>query len=570
MHFLTNQAGERYDLIRQQNRFSIGLAVFQGALTLIFAGLAWRLFRQADRRRLDLETLTQNLRSTQHLAEEASMVKSLFLANMSHEIRTPLHGMLGMLGLLAETPLSHVQADQLSTATDSARHLLVILNDILDISKLEVGKLRLSPEPVSLPDLVREIDSLSRAQAERKGLKFQTVCASNVPVWVSADPTRLRQIVLNLLSNAIKFTDHGCVTMELGQSASQGIYVRISDTGIGMDAATQSRLFQRFTQGDASATRRFGGTGLGLEISRTLAQCMGGDIRVYSRVGQGSEFVLEVPLQACNPPEPATQSLAPVTAPMKLRILVSEDHAVNRKFLAQVFAHLGHEVQLCENGALAVQALSQGDFDIVLMDLHTPIMDGFEATRAIRAMPGEKSKIKIVALTADAFDESRSRAKQAGMDDFLTKPINPRDLQDALERHCQRQPTPPQESAVKPLNEAEILNDQVIDQTRDAISDRVYSELLNCLFNDDAQSLPKIRQSLALQDRNALREAAHGLKGAAANLGLNGLANAARDLEHHATDAPWAQLAQWYEHLEFCLRQAQQACQHRGLLLDET
>ena len=439
-HHVAAQVTDRHALVKQQSRVSMGLTGLQVALTLGFAFILIRLFRRLARSGDEQAALAQSLQFARGEAEAGSRAKSVFLANMSHELRTPMHGLLGMLALLGDTPLKLDQQAHVKAASDSARHLLAVLNDILDVSKMEAGGVTIIEEPVALAALLQELNKSLAAQASAKGLGLSLRSDADVPAWVSVDPTRLRQILLNLLNNAIKFSEQGHVALHLSrQTDGLGrslLRFDVSDTGIGIDMATQARLFQRFSQGDASSSRRFGGTGLGLEISRNLARAMDGDISVTSAPGCGSVFSLELRLTACAPPLPLAGAIPTVNphGPARvLRILVAEDNPTNQVYLAAVLEKLGHQAVLCDDGLAAVKRLTEDDFDLVLMDLHMPVMDGFDATIAMRALAGPKSAIRIIALSADAFEESHGNAVAAGMDGFLAKPVGIDTLAAALQ-----------------------------------------------------------------------------------------------------------------------------------------
>jgi len=456
-HHVAQDVTERNDIIRSQSRVGLALTGLLTALTLCFAWVAVRQFGRLERYGVKQHNLAERLHDAQREAEAANRAKTVFLANMSHELRTPLQGLLGMLGLMKDGPLSRSQQDHLKAANDCARHLLAVLGDILDVTRMEAGGLAIAPEPMQLSALMHELEALSRPQASAKGLALHVTIDEDVPGWVQADPTRLRQILLNLLSNALKFCDRGQVACGLrrgvGPLGEDLLIFDVSDTGPGMEAATVSRLFQRFSQGDSSTSRRHGGAGLGLEISRRLARAMGGDIHVQTAPGQGSRFSLALPLR----PAPQTDWTGQVgtacpsedaqgPAVTGLQVLVSEDHPTNRLVVEAMLRKLGHQPTLCENGLQALQLVRQQRFDLVLMDLHTPQMDGFEATRAIRELPAPRGQLPIIAFSADAFDEARQLAEQAGVSAFLPKPVELEMLQACLQRLAPR-PAKPEAAA---------------------------------------------------------------------------------------------------------------------------
>jgi signal transduction histidine kinase/ActR/RegA family two-component response regulator len=439
------------EVSRAHSRLGIGLSILLVVMAVTLGIYGWQQWQRLQRRRLLLEQLADELRTAREAAEVASAAKSSFLANMSHEIRTPFQGLKGMLGLLSDTPLDGRQSGYLRTASASADHLLTLLNDILDTSRLESGRMTLAPYPVVLRELVAEVEALMRSQAQLKGLGFEIQVEPTVPTRVMLDATRVRQVLFNLLSNAIKFTEHGEVRLDVAvsrpapgaasdarsaapaalEAGTVDVDFRIIDSGPGMDADTLARLFQRFSQGDESLSRRFGGTGLGLEISRNLARLMGGDVSVSSHVGQGSIFTFRVPLPVL-PEAPDVPALAPAAPPGQertLRVLVAEDNEVNRMVMEAILSGMGHDVGFAENGEQAVQLATEQDWDIVLMDLHMPVMDGLDATRAIRSHGHvQRSVVPVVALTADVFVETRERCAAAGVQAFLTKPVDTSEL----------------------------------------------------------------------------------------------------------------------------------------------
>jgi signal transduction histidine kinase/ActR/RegA family two-component response regulator len=429
------------DLLNQ-NLHIIWLTMGQlGLLTVMLAGLVWRSKIQR-REEKALKKINEQLQLARQQADSANLGKSQFLANMSHELRTPFNGVMGLLSLLQKTPLNPEQTDLVQVANDSAKHLLLLLNDILDMSALEAGKISLHMEPVHWPSFLRGIEAIFQPLAAQKNLHFEIHNQFEEDLWLETDCTRQRQILFNLITNAIKFTEQGQVVLQARRMHDKDnrpwLELQVKDTGIGMDEKALGQLFERFFQVDSGLSRQFAGTGLGLQISLSLARLMGGDITVQSLPQQGSTFTVVLPLRLVAPPQPTAR--APTASPanadaMRLglnslvRILVAEDNPVNQKFLSLMLARLGYQAKFCDNGQQALEALVQAEFDLVLMDIHMPVMDGISATRAIRAMAGPKSQIPIIALTADVLQDAKDQAKAAGVSAFIAKPIKPEDLE---------------------------------------------------------------------------------------------------------------------------------------------
>jgi hypothetical protein len=372
------------------------------------------------------------------LADSANRAKSEFLANMSHEIRTPLNGVLGTLELLAESELKPAQREWVETMRSSGTHLLALLSDVLDVSRIEAGKVVLERAPFGLRSLLVDLERHFAPSAAAKGLKFAVQLAPNVPSAVVGDATRVRQVLFNLLGNALKFTERGAVTLSVSareRSADEiELELRVRDTGIGIAPERLEAVFEKFTQGDASTTRRFGGSGLGLSIARDLVHLMGGDLRVQSELGRGSEFVATL-LVAREREHADVGAGAPLRA--GLRVLVAEDNPVNWRVTKALLEKLHCSASHAATGAEAVRSAQAQAFDVILMDCQMPELDGFEATRAIRAAPGPNARTPILALTANALAGDEQRCHAAGMDDYLAKPVRRDELEARLAKWTQ-------------------------------------------------------------------------------------------------------------------------------------
>jgi len=436
-----HQAERQVSVVQQQHRLIVGLVLAQALVLVVAVAALWSRQRRLQRERQALEGLNAELVVAKEQADRAHRAGRQFLANMSHELRTPFNGLLGMMDVLEDSPLDPQQHELLQTARRSAQHLMRLLNDLLDLSALDSGQMRIRPEPVDLPGLLRSACQWMQAQAQKQGLEWVLQFDPPAVGLVQADPTRVRQIVLNLLNNALKFTAQGRIVVRL-TGVAHGDHVawtlQVQDSGIGMDATALAQLFQRFQQAENTATRRFGGSGLGLEISRSLARLMGGDITAHSQVGSGSTFTLTLPTPLVKEhpgEERAVASTArhsdPLPAP-RWRVLVAEDHPVNRQLLALLLGKLGHQAEFAEDGAQALDLLRQTDFDVVLMDLHMPVMDGLEALRLIRQLPGRRGQVPVVALSADVLTDTQDRAHEAGVNAYLGKPFLPQRLQEVM------------------------------------------------------------------------------------------------------------------------------------------
>ncbi|HEV7499075.1 MAG TPA: PAS domain S-box protein, partial [Vicinamibacteria bacterium] len=457
-------------------------------------------------------------------AQETSRVKSEFLANVSHELRTPLNGVLGMARLLLDTSLDATQKEYAEIIRRSGRELLGVVDAILDFARAEAGRLELEEGPVEPRAIVEEALAAVAADAATKGLHVTSLVAEEVPRQLRGDGPRLRQVLGSLLANAVKFTPAGTVVVRAGvvRGAPDSALLRfeVTDTGIGIDTATQARLFQPFVQGDGSAARRYGGAGLGLALGRRIVSAMGGQIGVRSSPGQGSTFWFTVRL---SPASDGSGAAVSSDARRGLRVLVVEDNTVNQKVAVAMIESLGYAAEAVGNGLEAVEACSRQSYDAILMDCQMPHMDGFKATAFIREREGLSRHTPIVALTASVTAEDRQRCLAAGMDDYLSKPVPREALATALRKWIPTAGTPPPvEHAATP---SALPTSHPLRVLEAHAGPRALGEIIDVFLQTIPRRLDDLRQAHARGDADAIRAVAHSLKGASAQIGARGMAD---------------------------------------------
>ncbi len=511
--------------------FTIGISVL---LAAVLSGGSIVLGRLLARRERDV--------AVRRTAEIATQAKSEFLATVSHEIRTPLNGIIGYTELLADTALAAPQRHHLAVIDTSARTLLALLNDVLDFSRIEAGRLTLVDAPFDIAQTIDGAVSAIRSIATRKGLSLDVEMPSSLPIALG-DSGRVRQILLNLLGNAIKFTSHGGVRLTVdrltGQVGRLQLRIAVSDSGPGMDSETQARLFERFSQADSTIGRRFGGTGLGLAITKPLVEMMGGKIGIVSTPGAGSTFWFTLDLAIASSDAAAAVSTPhsdPTVPAEPRRVLVVDDMEVNRTLAHAILEKAGHHVENAADGAQALDKIRSSRFDVVLMDVNMPEMDGFEATARIRSLSHGHARIRIIALTASATATDIMRCRQVGMDGHVAKPIDRHLLLQAIETGSRwLNPAMLQfEREVAGTTNAETLDRRHLEELERYLGHASIAGMAAMAIKQLGDAQPRLVALAAAQNWSALSREGHTIVSVAGNLGAHALSAAFRRIEVEA------------------------------------
>jgi PAS domain S-box-containing protein len=492
--------------------------------------------------------LVSHLREGQQQAEQANKVKSQFLAMMSHEIRTPLNAILGMQDLLVNTPLNAQQAEYLKHAAEGGALLLRLINDILDLAKVESGKLDLETLDFDAASFVEVCMQLLAPKAQEKGLELHTIIAPELDTWISGDPYRFRQIILNLVSNAIKFTEKGSVTVKISADSLADttclLLVEVIDTGIGIPEDLQSGLFEVFVQADPSDTRKYGGSGLGLAISRRLINLWGGQIGLDSTPYVGSRFWFTVGTLAAKPKQTpmikAQQEDTNTANTFCAHILLVEDSLINQAVMAAMLRNAGHLVDLADCGTKGIEAASEKNYDIILMDVSMPDMSGMEATAIIRQLGGGAASVPIIAITAHALSGYQEMCLASGMNGYATKPISQKDLLALITTWC-NQTASEKASATIPLVNSEaiasnnaqpiLLDNKTINELTAQFGKKETNNLLKIYMTELQTRCITIKQAIIKQDLEILGREAHTIKSSSATFGATTLQAIAKELE---------------------------------------
>lgn len=503
---------------------------------------------------------TEELERAMHSALNASKAKSEFLANMSHELRTPMNGLLGMLDLALDSNISGEQKDQIETAKRCAFSLLALLNDILDLSKIEAGKMLLEKIPFDPRAVIEDCVKSQAANAVQKKINLRFEAGPGAATSLMGDPLRVRQIVANLLSNAMKFTERGSVVVSLdvtpmaeGRAKAE---LRVSDTGAGIPSDKLAAIFDKFTQADGSISRKYGGTGLGLAITRSLVDLHGGDLRVESEVGKGSTFRVTLPCDVA--PAAALKSAAqtetpvnPLARPVAARLLLVEDNLINQKVVLAILRKKGYRIDVANDGQEALDKLESAGYDLVLMDVQMPVLDGLEATRLIRRDP-RWDRLPVIAMTAHAMNGDRERCLQAGMNAYISKPVQPAHLIATIERHLA-----PEEARKEPAAPVTPLERLLTDRLMQGDS-VMMNDMLRLFLQIAPERLDRIEAAAGRADLDVLDREVRKIRVAADQLDSASLRDGARRVEQAAAKGDFPQVLRELDSLRAAVRSLDQ------------
>ncbi|MEO1240850.1 MAG: ATP-binding protein [Pseudomonadota bacterium] len=519
--------------------------IFAGLfLTILFAA-AYCLDRVIRTQRTHLghlEDIVAQLTRSEERAIAANTAKSEFIANVSHELRTPLTGIAGMLDLLSKGDLSDAQRHQINLASQATGALQTLVKDLLDLSRIEAGKFRLEERPADIRRVIDGVASLMTPACVEKGILFDWRVGQEVPELVLIDPDRLRQVLLNLISNAVKFTENGGITVSASARPADNdalmMEIQIRDTGIGIDEQTQKRLFARYAQADSSIKSRFGGEGLGLSISRHLAEMMGGGIEVESAQGAGSTFTVRIRCKKAQTRNPKTKRRSSKeSAPAAMSILLAEDNEINQYLVTELLSRKGHSVSVADNGLDAVTLAAAQPFDAILMDVQMPDIDGLEATRMIRSSDGPNKATPILALTAGLLPSQQEKQRQAGMTDCVEKPVNPAKLYAALEGNAVTDNGVSVAVSDSPYSDVRLPDKHpCLDARRLAVLEEIFGEdelreQLELVAAETQIKLREIQSALSAGDLKLAKQHAHTLNGMAGSWAAAKVGKAARTIE---------------------------------------
>lgn len=534
-----SRAESRDKILQLQRNTIILLALLATCVAALILSLH-RQLRVVKSAGLSLEQMAGKLNEALQDAQAGNQAKSQFMATMGHEIRTPLNAILGMVELLELETMPPETATNVTTIRRAGESLLEIINEILDYSKFEHRNVDLEMQAVDVGKLIESTAGMMRGRAAESGSKIEVDVAAEISSeYFQTDPTRLRQIILNLVSNAVKFTSQGSVTIRAREHDRDGLtFLRfeVTDTGIGIDDDGIAKLFQPFSQVDASITRRYGGTGLGLTICKTIVERMSGQIGVVSRPGSGSTFWFEVPVTRMPEPFDATDVVTNEPAPSlgSFKILVAEDNAVNQRVADRFLRHLGQEVIIVADGAAAVSAVKRETFDLILMDMHMPVMGGIEAALEIKKLGGDAAATPIVAMTANASDEDRMKCFEAGMARFEMKPITIARLRAVITDMAGHGANDTETNVQHSNPDANLCSAAALsyqarrEEVVEALGAEVFDELLQAFFDDASEILHEVSAACSNQDPQTIDRLLHSLKGSAGNLGFDHFAQTAQ------------------------------------------